>query len=169
MCMYAFVHVMSLCVRMRLQVPPNGALECVVDGVATTTVITITAPVLMADETSGLVMTLTYDAALVSMVRGGGPSLFNTTAAVETVTEEHVVVCDDGSGVSLYIDDVSSTECPSPMSPVSSLLPRDLCLAGDNGSGPPGVGPFIAASCATGYQVLPVCGGNPPYFCVKTK
>ena len=85
-----------------IQDPPNVALSCEVDGVATTTVITITAPV-MTDDESG-VMTLTYDAELVSMTRGS-PSLFNDTAPVEDVADE-VVVCDEDSGVSLFIDDV---------------------------------------------------------------
>ena len=153
---------MCVCVSICLQDPPNGALECEVDGVATTTVITITAPVLMIDESG--VMTLTYDAAYVSMTRGG-PTIAKRTAPAEAVMEEQVVVCDENSGVSLYIDDVSSTDCPSPMSPAD--LPRNLCLAGNNGGGPPNVDPFIAASCASGYQYFGVCGGGPPYFCVK--
>ena len=41
-----------------LQDTPNGALECEMDGIAITTVITITTPVLMNDESG--VVTLTY-------------------------------------------------------------------------------------------------------------
>ena len=94
---------------MCIQDPPNGALECKVDGVARMTVVTISAPALMTDESG--VMTLTCDAELVSVARGG-PSFFNATGIVEEVAEE-VVVCDEDSGVSLYIDDVRG--CPSPM------------------------------------------------------
>ena len=86
------------------QDPPNGALECKVDGVARTTVVTIASPVVMTDE-SGMT-TLTYEAALVSMVRGGGPTATaaNMTAPVEAVIKEEVVVCDDEYAVSLFID-----------------------------------------------------------------
>lgn len=41
-----------------LQDTPNGALECGMNGIAITTVITITTPVLMNDESG--VVTLTY-------------------------------------------------------------------------------------------------------------
>merc|ERR1712054_7885 len=70
--------------------PPNGALECKVNGVATTTVIIITAPVLMTDEIGA--MSLDYDVELVGMTRGG-PTVFNTTASAESVDEEELV-CD---------------------------------------------------------------------------
>ena len=131
-----------------LQDPPNGALECEVNGVATTTVITITAPVLMTDESGA--MTLAYDVEFVGMTRGG-PTLFNTTASAESVDEEELV-CDDGSGVSLYIDSVTSTSCASPM--VSSLVQIYF------GREPPPAGTcYVRGSCSSGYSDLPV--GNP--------
>ena len=133
--MYVYIH-RSVCVC--VQDPPNGALECMVDGVARTTVITITAPVLVTADESGVV-TLTYDADLVSMTRGG-PTAANMTAPAEAVMEEQVVVCDETSGVSLYIDDVSSTDCPSPMFSVNSI-----CYAAFENSG---------ASCAAGWQLI---------------
>ena len=114
MCSYACVFIsIALCV----QVPPNGALECKVDGVARTTVVTITTPVLMTDE-SGAV-TLTYDAEIVRMVRGG-PTALNMTAPAEAVTKEQMLVCDNTSSVSLFIDDAPGG-CPSPMTSSPSL------------------------------------------------
>ena len=112
-------------VTVSLQDPPNGALECKVNGVATTTVITITAPVLMTDESGA--MTLDYDVELVGMTRGG-PTVFNTTASAESVDEEELV-CDDGSGVSMYIDSVTPSSCPSSMVSVPAGL--GLCIAPD--------------------------------------
>ena len=138
-----------------MQDPPNGALECKVDGVATTTVVTITAPAVMTDESG--VMTLTYDAELVSMTRGG-PTLFNASAPVEDVMEE-VVVCDEDSGASLYIDDVSSPTCPSPMLDVSQLPPElqyPQCYPSTSGSG-----------CASGWTLE----GSPEFrlsYCVES-
>ena len=132
-----------------MQDPPNGALECKVDGVATTTAVTITAPAVMTDESG--VMTLTYDAELVSMMRGG-PTIANMIASAEVVSEEEVVLCDEGSGVSLFIDDLSTTDCPSPMSSTTGF-----CFSGNNGGDD---------TCASGFILEPICGG-PPYFCVK--
>ena len=136
-------------VTVSLQDPPNAALECEVNGVATTTVITITAPVLMTDESGA--MTLDYDVELVGMTRGG-PTLFNTTASAESVDEEELV-CDDDSGVSLYIDSVTPTSCaPSMSSSYFQALdgyppPADACyVKGD--------------ACASGYIGKPV--GPPP-------
>ena len=152
MCSYACVFIsIALCV----QVPPNGALECKVDGVARTTVVTITTPVLMTDE-SGAV-TLTYDAEIVRMVRGG-PTALNMTAPAEAVIEEEVVVCDDEYAVSLFIDTVtsSSKDCPSPMAPAD--LPRIVCSASNLG------GTTGEATCAPGFQLLGSC---PPFFCEK--
>ena len=132
---YAFVHD-SVCI----QDPPNGALECKMDGVARTTVVIISALAVMTDETG--VMTLTYDAELVSMTRGG-PTAANMTAAAEDVKEE-VVVCDEDSGVSLYIDDVGG--CPSPMystlpPPVLGPTPgQQVCYPGSGG-------------CASGFKL----------------
>ena len=140
------------------QDPPNGALECKVDGVARTTVVTIASPVVMTDE-SGMT-TLTYEAALVSMVRGGGPTATaaNMTAPAEAVIEEEVVVCDDEYAVSLFIDTVtsSSKDCPSPMAPAD--LPRIVCSASNLG------GTTGEATCAPGFQLLGSC---PPFFCEK--
>ena len=140
------------------QDPPNGALECKVDGVARTTVVTIASPVVMTDE-SGMT-TLTYEAALVSMVRGGGPTATaaNMTAPVEAVIKEEVVVCDDEYAVSLFIDTVtsSSKDCPSPMAPAD--LPRIVCSASNLG------GTTGEATCAPGFQLLGSC---PPFFCEK--
>ena len=140
------------------QDPPNGALECKVDGIARTTVVTIASPVVMTDE-SGMT-TLTYEAALVSMVRGGGPTATaaNMTAPAEAVIEEEVVVCDDEYAVSLFIDTVtsSSKDCPSPMAPAD--LPRIVCSASNLG------GTTGEATCAPGFQLLGSC---PPFFCEK--
>ena len=140
------------------QDPPNGALECKVDGVARSTVVTIASPVVMTDE-SGMT-TLTYEAALVSMVRGGGPTATaaNMTAPAEAVIEEEVVVCDDEYAVSLFIDTVtsSSKDCPSPMAPAD--LPRIVCSASNLG------GTTGEATCAPGFQLLGSC---PPFFCEK--
>ena len=140
------------------QDPPNGALECKVDGVARTTVVTIASPVVMTDESG--VTTLTYEAALVSMVRGGGPTATaaNMTAPAEAVIEEEVVVCDDEYAVSLFIDTVtsSSKDCPSPMAPAD--LPRIVCSASNLG------GTTGEATCAPGFQLLGSC---PPFFCEK--
>ena len=130
-----------------LQDPPNAALECEVNGVATTTVITITAPVLMTDESGA--MTLDYDVELVGMTRGG-PTLFNTTASAESVDEEELV-CDDGSGVSLYIDSVTPTSCESPM--VSSLL---QAFFGVRALPPPAGTCYARGSCSSGYESFPV-------------
>lgn len=137
-----------------IQDPPNGALECKVNGVATTTVITITAPVLMTDESGA--MTLDYDVELVGMTRGG-PTVFNTTASAETVDEKELV-CDEGSGVSLYIDSVTSTSCPSPM--FSSYL---QALYGQPNPLPQGIcymRVLSGSACASCYEEMgPV--GNP--------
>ena len=147
---YVLVRV-SVCI----QDPPNGALECKVDGVATTTVVTITAPVMMTDETG--VTTLTYDAELVSMTRGG-PTAANMTAAAEDVAEE-VVVCDENSGVSLFIDDApAAPSCPSPMLDSSQLPPELLpqCYPG----------PTPTGGCASGWTVE--SGGIPVPYCVPS-
>ena len=56
--MYVYARACMSVHSLYIQDPPNGALECEVDGVATTTVVTITAPVLMTDERG--VMSLTY-------------------------------------------------------------------------------------------------------------
>ena len=156
MCVRACVCV-SVRVRVALcvckQDPPNGALSCKMDGVATTTVITITNPEMMTDERG--VMSLTYDADLVSMTRGG-PTAANMTAPAEEMAEEQVIVCDEGSGVSLYIDDVSTPECPSPMS--SAALPQGVCIASNRGSG---------TECADGWTFYPLCGGV-PFLCIRT-
>ena len=140
---YAFVHD-SVCI----QDPPNGALECKMDGVARTTVVIISALAVMTDETG--VMTLTYDAELVSMTRGG-PTAANMTAAAEDVKEE-VVVCDEDSGVSLYIDDVGG--CPSPMQatrppPVPVGPGQQVCY--------PGFGRTL--TCASGFTMVRGPGG----------
>ena len=132
-------------VTVLLQDPPNGALECKVDGVATTTVITITAPVLMTDESGA--MTLDYDVELVGMTRGG-PTVFNTTASAESVDEEELV-CDDGSGVSLFIDSVTPTSCAPSM--VSSFF-QDIY-----GRAPPAGACFVRSdACPPGYEGGPL-------------
>ena len=123
------------------------------DGVARTTVVTITAPVLVTADESG-VMTLTYDAVLVSMTRGG-PTAANMSAPAEEMAEEQVIVCDEGSGVSLYIDDVSTPKCPPPMS-YSTFL-DGLCLASNEGED---------TKCADGWVPYPLCEG-PPYYCLR--
>ena len=119
------------------QDPPNGALECKVDGVARTTVVTIASPVVMTDE-SGMT-TLTYEAALVSMVRGGGPTATaaNMTAPVEAVIEEEGVVCDDEYAVSLFIDSagcdcrpgfVDIEQCPPGFESDCQYLSENYCF-----------------------------------------
>ena len=118
------------------------------DGVARTTVITITAPVLVTADESG-VMTLTYDAVLVSMTRGG-PTAANMTAPAEAVMEEQVVVCDETYGVSLYIDDVSSTGCPSPMTKFTDYFPN-ACMAQQ-----------MNGLCEEGWTVFPIPGVEHP-------
>ena len=102
-CMCAFVCAVHVCIS--AQDPPNAELVCKVNGVSTTTAVTIRSPVLMTDESGA--MTLTYDIELLGMARGG-PTVFNTTASVESVDEEELV-CDDGIGVSLFIDNVGRT------------------------------------------------------------
>ena len=135
-------------VTVSLQDPPNAALECKVNGVATTTVITITAPVLMTDESGA--MTLDYDVELVGMTRGG-PTVFNTTASAESVDEEELV-CDDGSGVSLFIDSATPTSCAP--SEVSSFF-QDMY-----GRAPPAGACFVRSdACPPGYEGGPL--GNP--------
>ena len=103
------MYVAYTCMCVSVQDPPNAELVCKVNGVVTTTAVTITAPALMTGESGA--MTLTYDVELLRMTRGG-PSVFNTSALVEPVNDE-ALVCDDGTGVSLFIDDVGG--CPSPM------------------------------------------------------
>ena len=79
----------------------------------------------------------------------------NMSAPAEAMAKEEVGMCDEGSGVSLYIDDVSTSECPSPMS--SAALPQGLCLASNRGSG---------TECADGWMVYPLCGGV-PFLCIR--
>ena len=125
-------------VRVCAQDPPNAALECEVDGVATTTIVTITMPVL-ATTNDGLI-TLTYEADVIGMTRGG-PTPFNLTAEAEDVRVEEVLVCDDTNDVSLYIDSVGSTSgCASPMmsSPTAPSGVGGMCYAVD-------------VPCASGY------------------
>ena len=113
--------VLSMCMVVSVQDPPNAELVCKVNGVATTTAVTLTAPVLMTDDESGA-MRLTYDVELLSMARGG-PTVFNATVPAETIDEEELE-CDDGTGVSLFIDTAPSSSqttdmcplCPSPTS-----------------------------------------------------
>ena len=149
---------------MCVQVPPNGALECKVDGVARTAVVTISAPLLMTDA-SGM-MTLTYKADVIGMTRGG-PTPFNLTSSAEDVSVEEVHVCDDTNDVSLYIDSFGKAVCVSPMlsslpadsikeysPPIHPSLDRSLgfdvappdgtCFAGDG------------ADCAPGYEAFPL-------------
>ena len=137
-----------------LQDPPNGALECKVNGVATTTVITITAPVLMTDESGA--MTLDYDVELVGMTRGG-PTVFNTTASAESV-DDGELVCDDGSGVSLYIDNAAPDSCPSPMT--SCLPSTNVIIAGACYPGLPEV------KCADNWSLHDASGGGGLPYCV---
>merc|ERR1719230_1873717 len=132
--------------------PPNGALECEVDGVATTTVVTITAPVLMTDERG--VMSLTYDAELGSRIRGV-PTIANVMSQRIGLTDiapplpgDEVLVCDEGSGVSLYIDNVGG--CPYPMSSDAPFLIGEpggtqFCYAGFAGTTP---------TCASGFTLV---------------
>ena len=134
---YIYIYI-NVCV----QDPPNAALECEVDGVPTATAITISAPVLMTDETGA--MTLTYNAEFVSMTRGG-PNPLNSTASAEDVVEEELI-CDDDSSVSLFIDSyVPASSCPSPMSPLPSSQTAGICLSSANGQ------------CADGYPAQIVC------------
>ena len=101
---------------------PNAKLVCEVNGVATTTAVTITASELTTDE-SGATTTLTYDVELQSMERNS-PTAFNVFAPErpEAVDDEELV-CDDGVGVSLFFD---NTACPSPMSPSPNIRAQIL-------------------------------------------
>ena len=153
--MYVYACARVCCVHISIalcgQDPPNGALECKVDGVARTTVVTITTPVLMTDESG--VVTLKYDAALVRMTRGG-PTAANMTAATEDVADE-MLVCDDNSSVSLFIDDAPGG-CPSPMTSCPSLEyigvlppdpdkpPKQVCFPTASGA---------TFTCATGFTL----------------
>ena len=83
----------------------------------------------------------------------GGPTAVNMSAPAEAMAKEEVVMCDEGSGVSLYIDDVSTSECPSPMSSAGNPL---VCLASDDSQG----------DCGTGFTKIPIPG--PPYFCIES-
>jgi len=125
--------------------PPNAALECEVDGMATTTIVTITMPAL--STTNDGMMTLTYEANVVGITRGG-PTPFNLTSAAEDIRVEEVLVCDDTNEVSLYIDSVGTTSgCASPM--VSSLSAEGF------GALTPPPGSCFAvngAACASGYD-----------------
>ena len=131
------------------QDPPNAALECEVDGMATTTIVTITMPTL--STTNDGMVTLTYEANVVGITRGG-PTPFNLTSAAEDVRVEEVLVCDDTNEVSLYIDSVGTTSgCASPM--VSSITPNDV------GALAPPPGSCFAvngAACASGYDSFPL-------------
>ena len=161
-----------LSIAMCVQVPPNGALECRVDGAARTAVVTITAPVMMTDE-SGM-MTLTYEANVIGMTRGG-PTPFNLTSAAEDVGFDEVFVCDDTNDVSLYIDSFGKAVCVSPMRsslPADALddvtLPLDLSVAhpdlsaGFDVAAPDGTC-FASegADCAPGYNLFPIDTSNP--------
>ena len=78
----------------------------------------------MTDERGAV--TLTYDAELVRMVRGG-PTAANMTAPAEDVADE-ILECDDDLAVSLFIDDAD--ECPSPMMIVSPpAFPQTMCIS----------------------------------------
>ena len=135
LCVYPFVGI---------QDPPNSALSCKVDGIATTTVLTITNPVVMTDESG--VVALTYNAEPVSMIRGG-PSPFDLSvvSSLEEVSNGGLM-CDAGSAVRLFVDNAADPgECPSPMVdcpsyPVPTCCPsRDGCAPGwviDNGPEP---------------------------------
>lgn len=95
---------LSLCVCVHVQDPPNGALVCRVDGVTTTTTITLSFPTLSTDE-DGLA-TLVYDTSVLSARRGGHfffGSSANTTTGNEEMSAE-MLMCDDGAVVSLFID-----------------------------------------------------------------
>ena len=83
----------------------------------------------------------------------GGPTAANMTAAAEDVAEE-VVVCDEDSGVSLYIDDVGG--CPSPMLstlplPVPVVPGQQVCYAELNWDA-------TTPTCASGFTL----GYGPP-------
>ena len=139
-------------VRVCAQDPPNAALECEVDGVATTTIVTITMPVL--STTNDGMMTLTYEADVIGMTRGG-PTPFNLTSSAEDVSVEEVLVCDDTNDVSLYIDSVGTTsECASPM--VSSLTANALGAPNP----PPGSCYAVGGSCASGFTPFSILPGN---------
>ena len=130
------------------QDPPNAALECEVDGMATTTIVTITMPAL--STTNDGMMTLTYEANVVGITRGG-PTPFNLTSAAEDVRVEEVLVCDDTNEVSLYIDSVGTTSgCASPM--VSTIFPEEFGVP----TPPPGSCYAVdGAACASGYYSVP--------------
>ena len=137
------------------QDPPNAALECEVDGMATTTIVTITMPAL--STTNDGMMTLTYEANVVGITRGG-PTPFNLTSAAEDIRVEEVLVCDDTNEVSLYIDSVGTTSgCASPM--VSSISAEDLGVP----TPPPGSCYAVnGAACASGYNSFLI--GDEPGF-----
>ena len=143
MCVCVCVCVAYACIY--VQDPPNAELVCKVNGVSTTTAVTLTSPVLMTDESGA--MTLTYDVELLRMARGG-PTMFNTSALAEAIDDEDLV-CDDGIGVSLFIDDVSSSLCPPPMHYTTSpcfVASGENCAEGYFLGGPygdPSLGYFV--------------------------
>ena len=119
---------------------------------ATTMIVTITMPVL--STTNDGMMTLTYEANVVGITRGG-PTPFNLTSAAEDVRVEEVLVCDDTNEVSLYIDSVGTTSgCASPM--VSSISAEDLGVPTSR----PGLcyAVKVGAACASGYNSYPIAG-----------
>ena len=145
--MFALTFHVRVCVC--AQDPPNAALECEVDGVATTTVVTVTMPTL--STTNDGMVTLTYEANVVGMTRGG-PTPFNLTSSADEDVEE-LLICDDTSGASLYIDNVARTSCSPPMT--SSLSLPGQCYV----SGP-------EAACASGYETVNLPIANVAFICI---
>ena len=113
-----------MCMDVCARDPPNAELECKVNGVATTSAVTLSAPVLVPNDESGA-MALTYDVELVGMARGG-PAVFIASASAETIDEEELM-CDDGTGVSLLIDGASPV---SPTTDEEQLVNRGQAVSG---------------------------------------
>lgn len=82
------------------QVPPNAALVCEVDGIVTTIVVTISAPIEGTELNipNGIRETLSY---VVDKTLGDLPAIVDGG-----------IVCDEGARVSLFIDDGGSCSVP---------------------------------------------------------
>ena len=125
---------LSIYMHIHVQDPPNAALVCEVDGVTTTTAVTLTSPSLSMDDDG--MMAISYGAETISMMRGG-PSALNATAPAAEAVIAETLVCDDDSIVSLFVDSVDPVTpwyCAPPTSyklpDALSYIPPGSCFSG---------------------------------------
>ena len=145
---------LSIYMHIHVQDPPNAALVCEVDGVTTTTAVTLTSPSLSMDDDG--MMAISYGAETISMMRGGLSALNATATAAEAVIAE-TLVCDDDSIVSLFVDSVPgerNTACVPPMSSeyTAENLAEGWCFANEDCG-------LDAASCCAPNEglIIPPC------------